>query len=276
MTPHACSINDFFQRVVVINLDRRRDRWKQVCRSFQYAKIEAQRFAAIDGRAPDTLAAYREYACRPPAVAPPDAPIVGGYWEIARGTVSRQAALAYLEQDGQKAIGSPGAWAYLKTVEVILRRALADGIQTLLVFDDDVLIHRASQQLFSNAVAELPKDWCVFLLGVMQHNWHEASIVWSSSSLYSSRCGAIGSHAVGLRSDAFLPLLSEIERMDMPYDIGALSTVMRAMPNYIVYPNIAIQRIEGNVSDVQTSKFLLDHSTAFIADTFRWPLGEYE
>lgn len=271
-----CTINDFFQRVIVINLDRRRDRWNRICRSLQCANIEAQRFSAIDGRAPDIEAAYSDYARKPTAKAPPQGPPVRYFWEVARGAVSRQAALAYLERDGQRAIGSPGAWAYLKTIEVILKKALADAIQTLLVFDDDVMIHRECQHLFSNAVAELPNDWRVFLLGVMQHNWDEASIAWTSPSLYSSRSGAIGSHAVGLRSDTFLPLLREIEQMDMPYDVGALSTVMRAMPNYVVYPNIAIQCVESNVSDIQTSKFLTNHSAAFISDTFRWRLGEYE
>lgn len=275
MTRSARSINDFFQRVLVINLDRRPDRWSQVYRSLQGANIEAQRVSAVDGQAPSIAAAYLDYSRKPPAITPTGTPAAHHYWEIARGIASREAALAFLESGSQKAIGSAGAWAYLKTMERILKRALADAIQTLLVFDDDVMIHRESDSLFSKAVSELPQDWSVFLLGVMQHNWDSDSIVWQSPSLYSSRCGAIGSHAVGLHSSVFVPLLSEIERMEMPYDVGALSAVMRAAPNYIVSPNIAIQRVWDSKSDIQTSKFLLNHSAETVAQTFRWALDEY-
>lgn len=268
-------INDAFDRVIVLNLDRRPDRWRQVCKALEGAGICAERFAAIDGQEPEILRSYQAYCSQSLAVMPAGAPAISSFTQIAHGQVSREAAIAYLESSGRKAISSAGAWGYLKSMEAILRSAAADGVKSLLVFDDDVVFHQRSAEIFSAAYDALPSDWQVLLLGVMQHHWEPYSILWHSPALYSSRSGAIGSHAVGLRSEVYPLLLEEIERMDLPYDIGSLSTAMRARPNYVIYPNIAIQRIDNNHSDINTSTFLAENSVAFIANKFRWKMSDY-
>ena len=42
-------INDYFDKIICINLDRRPDRWREVQAQFKKAGISAQRFSAIDG-----------------------------------------------------------------------------------------------------------------------------------------------------------------------------------------------------------------------------------
>ena len=42
-------INDYFDKIICINLDKRPDRWREVQSQFKKAGISVQRFSAIDG-----------------------------------------------------------------------------------------------------------------------------------------------------------------------------------------------------------------------------------
>jgi glycosyl transferase family 25 len=48
------SLNDFFDKIYCINLDRRPDRWEASQREFDRIGIEVERFSAVDGANPDT------------------------------------------------------------------------------------------------------------------------------------------------------------------------------------------------------------------------------
>ena len=56
-------------RVVVVNLDRRRDRMRTVDEQLRALGVPYLRFAAVDGRDPEVAAAWRSYAAQPLAEA---------------------------------------------------------------------------------------------------------------------------------------------------------------------------------------------------------------
>src|SRR5262249_40235625 len=100
-------------------------------------------------------------------------------------------------------------------------------------------------------------------------------ISWCSPLLYRTRFGAIGAHAVGMRAQAIPLLLEEAARMDLPYDVGALSAATRTMSSYVIYPNVAIQRFD-TPSDINSSGFITANSKKEVSRKFRWTLEDYE
>jgi len=93
--------------------------------------------------------------------------------------------------------------------------------------------------------------------------------------LYQTNGTAIGSHAVGMRFEVMPYLLDHVKRMDMPFDIGALSSATRAFADrcFVIYPNLAIQRLTD--SEIGTSEFLQSHGRQRALATYRWNIADY-
>lgn len=270
------SINSVFERVLVLNLDRRPDRWAAVSASLDRAGIAVQRFSAVDGTRPEIAAEYERYLTQPQIAVSSEVPPVRYVRDLYFEAASQMARIAHLESKGGKAIGSRGAWGYLRSYEMLLEQALADGLESLLVFDDDVLLHKDIKRLFAQAMAELPDDWLILQLGTLQYNWSEPWAQWHSRHLYRTNGSAVGSHAVGMRFDILPFLLDHTKRMDMPYDIGALSAATRAFPErcFVIYPNLVIQSLKD--SDIRTSELRRSNTQDEAAVRYKWVLGDYQ
>lgn len=273
IAPPALTINDYFDDVLVINLDRRPDRWREVSRRLAAARVEARRVAAIDGRDPEVAAEHQLYLAQARVEAPDARQVISSY-QFYAGYQSQLARTAFQEaRIGGKAIRTAGAWAYLKTWRRILERALRERRRRLLVFDDDVVLHKQTQSLFTAVAGAAPEDWMILQLGSMQHHWEPPWLRWRGPMLYST-CGcAVGSHAVGLSREILPYLLDQVDRMLLPFDIGSLSAAVRAFSDrcYVVAPNIAIQALDD--SDIETSEFLQRDSAAEI---YRWRRADYD
>ncbi len=269
-------LNDVFERVLVLNLDRRPDRWAQAEEQLSRFGIKAQRFSAIDGTDPAVAAEYKAYAKATLAQVSSELPPISYSEDFYLRAASEAARLAHLEQrSGKKAIASRGAWAYLRSYEAMLEQALADQVESLLVLDDDFVLHRQTPELFAQAYSELPDDWLILKLGTLQYNWNVPWATWRSEHLYRTNGSAIGSHAVGMKFEILPYLLDHVRRMDMPYDVGALSAATRAFAerSFVIFPNVAIQRLQD--TDIGTSEFQNSRGIEEIAATYRWTLSDY-
>jgi GR25 family glycosyltransferase involved in LPS biosynthesis len=277
--PVPClTVNDFFKKVWVINLDRRPDRWAKVSARLTAAGIAAERFAATDGRAADIAAEFQAYSASPLRDAGTVVRRVRSSKEFFQDYDSEAARVAFVEQrDGKKAIQSAGAWGYLKTWERILEQVLVERIPTALVLDDDVAFHKATGPLFAAAVGGLPEDWLILQLGTLQYEWSPDWLAWTNRFLYRTNGSAVGSHAVGFRLEIAPFLLEHVKRMLLPFDTGALAMATRAFAGrcFVTYPNIAIQSL-AETSDISTSDFQKAADRARIAQTYRWDLACYE
>ena len=168
------------------------------------------------------------------------------------------------------------AWGYLKSSEILLEEALAANTRSLMLFEDDVLLHKDTKALFAEAMSQLPEDWLILQLGTLQYNWSPPWAEWHSPLLYRTNGSAIGSHAVGMRFDIIPFLLDQVKRFDMPYDIGPLSAATRAFPDrcFVIHPNLAIQSLTD--SDISTSHFQKQTKREEAAATYRWNLEDYQ
>ena len=270
------TINSVFERVCVFNLDRRADRWENVSRSLALAGIKAERFSAVDGSRPEVAAEYEAYLQQPPVTVSDSVPPISSQRDFYMDYPSQMARIAYLERAGKKAIASRGAWGYLKSSEILLEEALAANTRSLMLFEDDVLLHKDTKALFAEAMSQLPEDWLILQLGTLQYNWSPPWAEWHSPLLYRTNGSAIGSHAVGMRFDIIPFLLDQVKRFDMPYDIGPLSAATRAFPDrcFVIHPNLAIQSLTD--SDISTSHFQKQTKREEAAATYRWNLEDYQ
>ena len=273
-TPEA-TVNSVFKRVKVLNLDRRADRWESVSRSLALAGIEAESFAAVDGNLPNVAAEYERYLELPKVTVSSDIPKIRYQRDLYMEYTSQAARVAYLEREGKKAIASRGAWGYLKSYEAVLEEALIEGTESLLVFDDDVLLHKDISTLFAQAMSQLPDNWLLLQFGTLQYNWSPPWAEWYSPLLYKTNGSAVGSHAVGMRFDVIPFLLDHVRRFDMPYDIGALSAATRAFADrcFVICPNLAIQSLLD--SDIGTSDFQKAMNRENAAATYKWNFDDY-
>lgn len=271
------TLNDVFQRICVINLDRRPDRWGPMRRRLERAGIRADRVSAVDGQLPEVKAEFEAYEAQPLVPPPTGVRQVGSSWQFYRDYDSQTARLAFEEgRVKRKAIASAGAWAYLATWQNIIERALEDQVESLLVFDDDVAFHGNVNELFTAAHRELPADWLVLQLGTLQYNWDREAVTQAGRHLYRTDGSAIGSHAVGLRFEILPYLLELVKRRDMPFDVGPLAAATLAFKDrsFVVWPNAAIQFLHD--SDIGTSDFQKSRTLETASRTYRWYLPDYD
>lgn len=243
-------LNDLFERIVYLNLDRRSDRRGEIEDQCQVLGIEARRVAAVDGRTWEVAAEYEAlgHAARP-RFAPLRLALAAPRSDWLEDHALRVALLE--REGGGRNLNSPGALGYLRTMAAVFRDAIRDGVDSLLVFDDDVRLHRDSQALARALAGQLPEDWAILQLGSLYktrrirgyHRW--------SANLLLVEGRLIGSHAVGWRRPLFEEALALIERFDATFDDGALTTLSARhwRRSFLAVPALAIQSLED--SDIQ-------------------------
>jgi GR25 family glycosyltransferase involved in LPS biosynthesis len=268
-------LNDVFERVLVINLDRRPERMAQIAEQLDRFAIAFERLAAVDGKDVKVEAAWRAYADRPLAQPPPEGRPVTSYREFYLDYDTTLARIAFIEAaTGRKAIATPGAWALLATMAALAERALQEGWESLLVLEDDVLLHRDTPELFARIMAQVPDDWRVLQLGTMQLHWQADWIAWHAYNLYRCQGSSIASHAFALRKEVIPHFLAACRRCDLPVDLGALHEVKRrfAAQSFTMFPNLAIQ--DASDSDIGTSTIFFREGRR-VDNIYRWHLTDY-
>ncbi len=269
-------ISHFFDRVYVLNLDRRPERWARIRETAGKYGLNVERFPAVDGNLEPHLSDWREYSSRNPSKLPPGMRPVKNSREYYLDYHTERARVAFVEQRlGRKAIQSPGAWGYLKTMIALLEQAMKDDLQSVLVLDDDACFHHEIGDLFMRFKEPLPADWKILQMGTLQYQWGDDYISWVSDNLYRCNGCSVGSHAVGLHRSVFPLLLSHCYRFDLPYDEGALHYAKREFQSrsYTFHPNLIIQ--DTSTSDILSSKVQEREGTKE-GNVYRWRLADYD
>ena len=266
--------NSFFDKIYVLNLERRPDRWNKVKKSAQHFGIEIHRFNAFDGNDKPYIAKFCEYL-KLPFVNVPEKHTINSSFEFYRNYSTEMSRIAYFEKNNQrKAIGSPGAWGYLLTMISILEDALNCNYEHILVLDDDVIFHKNFNELFENIIAQIPDEWMVLQLGALQYNWGKKWINWYTDNLYICNGSSLGSHAVGMHRSIIPLVLNYCQRFNLPYDEGPLHIPKAWYPKKCLtfYPNLLIQDVsESEISNMTGQKKTMSHKD----NVYRWDMEKY-
>lgn len=263
-------VNDAFDHVVVLNLDRRPDRMALMSERLNRISVDFERFPAVDGQDPAVEAEYSRYV---ESIRDFPESVIQGSLQYYQGDFSSSQQARYLQSRSKRpAIRSAGAWAYLLGYRRILSRALEEGWESLLVLDDDCVFHRNFASIFDRAMYELPATWRILHLGLMQFNWDKTEPY--SEHLYMPHGLIVGSHAVAYRREALAGLINRIDLMNLPYDLGPLQKecLLHRDATFVVAPNLAIQ--DDLISDINSS----DVSSGTVRhqdNPFRWRHEDY-
>jgi GR25 family glycosyltransferase involved in LPS biosynthesis len=271
----TADINAFFDRVYVMNLDRRPDRWAKICRTAEKHNINITRFPAVDGYAEPHKSKWERYAASGLQRLPEGIDPLEDHRDKFKKYYHYVARIHYMENKlGRKAVQSPGALGYALSYISILKEAIQKDYRRILIFDDDIILHKNFNEDFTRHTCQLPDDWKLYLPGVMQHHW-EPHITRYGDFLYSCHGSSVASHAVGIDRKAFLPLLFYAEKLDLPIDEGAIFHIQNVYHKqcFISFPNLAIQDMSG--SDIGTSAMKKEDIENWMK-RFRWNLNDYE
>lgn len=274
---YDCShINSCFDRIYVMNLDRRPDRWEKVLRRTKKHNIDVSRFSAVDGYNEPAKPQWEEYFNRGIQKIPEGIDPITTFKEKYLNYRHYFTRIHFMETKlGRKAIQSPGAWGYAMSYIEILNESIKQNYDRIIIFDDDILLHKNFNEEFTKRMQFLKNSWSLIMLGAMQHNWDPSYINWENEYLYHCNGSSIASHAVGLHRKVFLPVLFYSQKLDLPIDEGAIYHIQHvyAKKSYIFYPNLAIQDIAD--SDINSSVIAPD-DVEKKSKLYRWDFSQYD
>jgi len=252
------ALNHYFDKIYVVNLEKRADRRIEMIQKLAKLKIRAEFFKAEDGYTEMNIKEYKTYFDKP---------------------IDDDTAHDLEKIYKRKVIYSPGAWGTLKTYKNLFTDAIVHNYERILCLQDDVIFHQAFEANFSMIMENIPAGWKLLYLGATQHAWKEGEdlIIPENNPLGSDLFNLYhpvntdGAFAVGLHCSVFQLLLDEINKMNCSFDSGALRNAARIYreASYVIYPNLAI-------ADVKDSDIRVSRNQANFAKTARWNLDDYD
>mgnify|MGYP006140208303 FL=1 len=249
-------INRYFDHVYVLNLENRTDRKLAMLQKLGRLGIKAEFVQAVDGYSTQSLDEYDEY--------------------IKSDLGNHPLELS----QKRKMIMSSGAWAYLKTYDIILNDAKRRNFSRILCFDDDVIFHSDFESILIQRLSIIPQDWKLLYLGASQHVQKipqglsypdKSKLLIDKNEPYYFPNTIDGSFAIGIDNSVFDVLLHDISKMNCSFDSGALRRINRIAPNkcFVVTPNLVIADVSE--SDIQGGRSQFEMSKKF-----HWELKNYD
>ncbi len=220
----ASRLGEFFQRVVVLADDSQPDNFPVIRDQLAGFGIEPLRHRGYAGAWPEIRSQFASYFTGASLQEMDALPPLADSRDFFLSYKTEAQRIACIEQlTGAKAITTPDAWAQLLSIGDIIEAAIVDQVQALLILSDSARFEPEAEPIFSRCVADLPEDWKILHLEAAAT--HPNRLVDRHSAYLRSVKGEnTGESAIGLHSSALPYLLDRIRRMDMPLDIGALST----------------------------------------------------
>ena len=210
------NINQYFDKIYVINLKRRKDRLQKLLpRLIKNGITNYQIFEAVDG--------------------------------------SKHPGYSYYQRKFSF-FDSHGAFGILLTAYQIILDAIKNKYKRILLFEDDVVFHKNFQVEFANKVRYIPNNWKLLYFGTSMHTWRFKERCHKKQHYMTTRGSIPGAFAVGIEVSVYLELLKLSNQSSKAWDIGPLKYINEKYNGnvFIFNPYLVICRTED--SDIRNGK----------------------
>jgi len=139
----------------------------------------------------------------------------------------------------------PGAFGVHMSHIWILEDAISHKWKSILILEDDVVLHQDFYDLFMHQYKNLPDHWKMWQLGASQHgNWNELEIN-DKNQLYKVKPKTYGAFAYALKSEIFGLLWNEFQKHKLPNDVitGNIANEYYSSSAFVSHPNLIIADI---------------------------------
>lgn len=221
---NSFNINQYFDKIYCLNLDRRLDRWNKVNKQFSKLKINVERWSAIDGDAisDDLLNLYNPNNIK-------------GEEASKKGIVENKNAIACL----------------LSHIEII-KNAKYNNYERILIFEDDILFSKH----FENKISKIKNiDWKLLYLGASQFDWSNINI----DKDYYLCNKTLGTFAYAIDRSIFDEVIQVLENRKKSVD-NSLAEVQSNNKKFskTLFPNIVISDVFE--SDIRETKNQVEYA----------------
>ncbi|MCT7952797.1 glycosyltransferase family 25 protein [Ancylothrix sp. C2] len=248
------TVNDYFDKIFVINLSQNVQKWAVTSEMLSRYGIKFERVEAVNGYDEENVRSWKDYA-------------------------SKGLNHQHEQTRKRKLIESPGAWGCLLSHKKVIENAKQEGLEKILILEDDIMIHQDFFSLFSTTVQQFPLSWKLIYFGCVQVNW--SAVKQFSPNLYhpsiniepSDLPKVHGSFAYALHASIFDFVLEEISALDWAYDDGPLKEVENkfSQQTFACTPNLFIG--DYNISTLRHPEPNMMEKVVQIS---RWELNNYE
>lgn len=230
------NINNYFDKIYVINLPRRTDRKANIERRLKNHNITNYIiFPATDGAKSD----------------------IYNYYLTVKGFTD-----------------TPGAFGVLSSAARVINDAAKNKYQRILILEDDAVFHKKFDKLFSDRINNIPQDWKLLYFGTSMRKWRIGQRAQQDKkNKFLTSVGTIaGAFAVGIDASVFPDLLMDLNTTNKPWDIGPLRTInIKYNAKCIVlYPYLIL--CDTRDSDIRRNKSLLEkkHTCGWNIEDFNY------
>ena len=227
-----------FDHIYLVNLPQHRGRLLRTLTHLDSYGITPEVFVASDGNVPPLLNKFNEYSSK----------------EL--GDLNYFKSFKELEQNrNKKFIETAGAYGYIETYINILKDAKSKGYESILIFEDDVILSNDFNKQLDTFISKIPDTWKFLGLGASQYNWSSVDLKKAEKDGFYTpkQIDTCGSFAIAIKNDIYDELIELQSFYDAPFDLLALGEIYNryssesliAFP-FLVMPDVRNSSIRGS------------------------------
>lgn len=249
----------FFDHTYLVNLPQHRGRCLKTLAHLKAYGIAPEVFEASNGYVPPLLNEYERYSNQ----------------EL--GSLTYFTDFNELEVSRKKHyIETAGAFGYISTYINLLKDAKSKGYESILIFEDDVILSKDFNERLETFSSSLPKTWKFIGLGASQYDWSSVDLAKAASQGFYTpkQLHTCGSFAIAIHSNVFDELIELQSLYEAPFDHLPLGEIYDKYPSdcFITYPYMVMPDVRN--SSIRGSRSQLIHAKKMKWDPslFEYPL----
>lgn len=208
------NINEYFDRIFIINLKKRNDRKENMIKKLEKANITNYEFIeAIDGNDEPYYSLYHTRLTN------------GLFFE------------------------NPNVFGVLFSVLKVLIWSKKKNYNKILILEDDAIFHKDFSNVFNERIKKIPK-WKLLYFGTSMKKWRleQRCKIEKSKNFLRAEGTITGGFGLGINSSIFEELIYYLRNTSSPWDIGPLKIINKKYGNEVIifFPYLIICHTEDS------------------------------